>query len=668
MKILLDYIINNQLVIDKGSYLTIVIGQITVYAILLTFYQFIVLFQGTKDRYVQRYLGTKLKDYFVKKRLTIYNQIVSKPWFGLLFILEILYKPIISIYGKVIPDNVITVFNFIWYVYIVFFFVVFVALFFQCMKCILSIELATDKRCNTDIIRCINNEFRKRTFDDRLKKSSIKMLMEAMKAISNSIAEDDDSELQTEYNKLIIDIFDDYEKGKEKELSLLLAKNKKGKNHTEWIDNMNDERLLLSEFISGKYTQMNYLLEKYIQDLHLRLLNLNLKRALWNGYEKISIDIFDSDEDSLDCREWRILTEDIFEKSVLKNKKIMIETLYSGSRSDHRLFKKYCEKNLLYIMRKSVWEVFEDKIQQKDFVYVFEHVLLDTEFNSFYAKEVCDNLISYNEINVAELIKLLNKENCTYIFAYLVIYYSIYKFRFEWKNINIIMLKELVRNGKSLKSEFERINSIISKSCINHRYSENMYIALVENLYKEITGRWLEEIYHQKSIDAFYITIIKLCVFEQNYYSFYQEGGIEAKISFINELAKHKEVLIYDNVKEMLWQMQYNDFCKLDYWPEKLHITLRSLLLMNMSITDEQLDDMVQYFHHISVGQYLLVKHVGEKSIGEIKKDLIRKAYVASNMPIQEYVEFLYSECCICGVDCSYVKKEKMKSDLMELI
>ena len=68
MKILLDYIINNQLVIDKGSYLTIVIGQITVYAILLTFYQFIVLFQGTKDRYVQRYLGTKLKDYFVKKK------------------------------------------------------------------------------------------------------------------------------------------------------------------------------------------------------------------------------------------------------------------------------------------------------------------------------------------------------------------------------------------------------------------------------------------------------------------------------------------------------------------------------------------------------------------------------------------------------------------------
>lgn len=455
---------------------------------------------------------------------------------------------------------------------------------------------------------------------------------------------------------------------KEKEISLLLTKNKKVKNQIAWIYNMNSECCLLSEFMKGKYIQVDYSLEKYIQDLHLSLLNLNLKRGGADGYEKIAIDIFDSNEDSIDCREWKELTEDIFEKCVLRGKKRIIETLYGGYHSDNQLFKKYCKKTLLCIMRKSIWEVFEAKIQQKDFVYVFEYVLCDDEFNDFYANEVCDNLISYNEISVVELIKLLNKENCTYIFAYVVIYYSIYKFRFEWENINITMLKELIRNGKSLKSEFERINRIISKSRINHRYSEDMYIALVENLHKEITGKWLEEAYQQKSIDAFYITIIKLCVFEQTYCSFYQEGGIEAKIFFINELSKHKEVLAFDNVKKMFWQMQYNDFCELGYWPERLHITLRSLLLMNMSISDEQLDDKIQYLHHTSVGQYLLIKHVGENSISEVKRDLIRKAYVASNMSIQEYVEHLCSECCICGVELSYVIKEKMKSYLMEVI
>ena len=80
------------------------------------------------------------------------------------------------------------------------------------------------------------------------------------------------------------------------------------------------------------------------------------------------------------------------------------------------------------------------------------------------------------------------------------------------------------------------------------------------------------------------------------------------------------------------------------------------------------LDETMQYLHCSSVGQYMLVKYVGENSISKVKRDLIRKAYVASDMSIQEYVEYLNNECCICGVVLSYAKKEKMKSYLMELI
>ena len=36
-----NYVVNNYLIIDKSTYLTIVIGQITIYGILLTFYQFL---------------------------------------------------------------------------------------------------------------------------------------------------------------------------------------------------------------------------------------------------------------------------------------------------------------------------------------------------------------------------------------------------------------------------------------------------------------------------------------------------------------------------------------------------------------------------------------------------------------------------------------------------
>lgn len=51
-----------------------------------------------------------------------------------------------------------------------------------------------------------------------------------------------------------------------------------------------------------------------------------------------------------------------------------------------------------------------------------------------------------------------------------------------------------------------------------------------------------------------------------------------------------------------------------------------------------------------------------------MKRGLIREAYVASDLSIQEYVECLYDESCICDMPLSYVRKEKMKKYLLELI
>ena len=84
---LIDYILNNNLNIDKSLFFTIVIGQISIYGILLTFYQFVASFQGNRKAVVT-YLGTSLNEYFVKQTVSSFNKIVSKKWFGLLFVLE----------------------------------------------------------------------------------------------------------------------------------------------------------------------------------------------------------------------------------------------------------------------------------------------------------------------------------------------------------------------------------------------------------------------------------------------------------------------------------------------------------------------------------------------------------------------------------------------------
>lgn len=663
-----NYVVNNYLIIDKSTYLTIVIGQITIYGILLTFYQFIVSFQGTGDNSGQKYLGINLIEYYVNMEVRFFKRIISTQLFKWLFILEILYKPIISVYGKKISNNVITICNFFWYAYVVFSFAVFGILFLKCAKCVWSLKFATDIQENENITNHINSDFMRRTFRQRLRKTKIEMLIDDMESLGWYIKQEDDSRFYGRYKRLIMDISDVYQKTKEEEITCLLTKNKEVKNQVAWIANMENECYLLSNFIKEKYIQLDPSMEKYIQNLHLKLLKLNLMRASFEGKKNIYIDILKKDKNSVDCREWGELTEAIFEKCTLENKKNMIENLYCEYLNKSSWIQLYCEKILEWLLKKEIRDVFADKRQQKELVYVFEGVLYDDKFNEVYARELSECLISYNEKKVEELIKLVNKKNCTYILVYMIIYYSVYKFRGGWKYINIGMLREIVKNGTRLEREPEEINGFISNTWINHRYSEDMYMTLVENIDKEITEDWLERIYQQKSIDAFYITIIKLCVYDQEYYWFDQKGKIEPKILFINELAKHEEVLTVKNVQEMVAQMQYNDFRKLENWPENLHITLRSLLLTNMQISDALLDDKKNYLYYISIGQYLLVKYVGEFDVSEVKKEIIRKAYVASNISIQEYVEYLDRECYICGIELCYVKKEKMKSFLMEVV
>ena len=65
--------LNNDLNIDKATFFTVIIGQITIYGILLTFYQFVASYQGN-ERSVTRYLGINITEYFVKKKITCGSQ------------------------------------------------------------------------------------------------------------------------------------------------------------------------------------------------------------------------------------------------------------------------------------------------------------------------------------------------------------------------------------------------------------------------------------------------------------------------------------------------------------------------------------------------------------------------------------------------------------------
>ena len=48
LQTIMDYMLNNDLNIDKATFFTVIIGQITIYGILLTFYQFVASYQGNE--------------------------------------------------------------------------------------------------------------------------------------------------------------------------------------------------------------------------------------------------------------------------------------------------------------------------------------------------------------------------------------------------------------------------------------------------------------------------------------------------------------------------------------------------------------------------------------------------------------------------------------------
>nr|WP_295684468.1 hypothetical protein [uncultured Lachnoclostridium sp.] len=378
--------------------------------------------------------------------------------------------------------------------------------------------------------------------------------------------------------------------------------------------------------------------------------------------------VFGEKNSLLDCKDWEELTINIFKNSDLEIKKQLINSLYNGYCSTGTMFQEYCNQCILHLIRMNIDEIFSENKSQNEFAQIFGKLIRTKEFNNYYANIIRNKLISYNDRDAVEMVKLLNKENCIYVFSYIIIYYSIYKFRFDWEYINIAVMKALWNNHSDMNENSDKLIKEFKESNIEHRFSKSMYDKLIEYLQKPLTGSLLNSIYEEDIINMFYITIIKLCVLEQSYNDYENKANDYPLIYFINELSNYNELIQHNKVKEMVLNMQYRYFEKIEHIPQKLNITLRNLLLTNINITSEFLSVEPRYTYNNSIGQYALIKLSEAKERNIIPKELIRKAYLAKNISIDGYIDFLDKECHLCGCDLNYVQKEKMKEYLLNII
>jgi len=672
LPLILDYIANNQLYIDKATYITIVVGQIAVYGILLTFYQFVVSFQGSPDS-VTKYLGVNLTEYFIKKKVSIFDKVVSKPFFLFLFMLEVLYKPILNIYGNYFTEEVISIMNFIWYLFVIVYFLTFIVLFWQCTQSIQMMKKISDIKRNGLVIRDINKAFMKKSMKERMTSRTIDLLNYDIEWLIESVKEDNNPRLQKKYNDLIFQIFNLYVNNREKEINKIIEKNKIVKNQVAWAYNAQCECALLNRILNAKNFAVDDELKSFVCKLHLSLVKLLTKRACLDGYEHINQGFYqqefhDEKNNLLDCSDWKKLTISIYKNSNIQIRKKLINSLYIGYRNSEGMYKEYCRHCIFDIISANIDEIFTEKKLHNEFVQIFSKLTKEREINDYYAGIIRDKLISYSDIDAVEMVKLLNKKNSTYVFSYIIIYYSIYKFRFDWEYINITVMKALWDNHENAEENIAKIIKAFKESNIEHRFSERMYYKLMEYIHKPLTDSLLDSLYADNTINVFYVTMIKLCVLDQSYIGYANKTDIDIQIYFINELSNHNELMLHDKVKKMIFEMQFDYFIKLEHIPQKLNISLRNLLLTNIRITPEYLSEEPRYTYYNSIGEYALIKLLGMREDNAIIKESIRKAFIARNIPVDDYIDYLNKECHLCGCDLNYVQKEKMKEYLINII
>ena len=681
-QILMDYICNNELNIDKATYFTVLIGQITIYGILLTFYQFVASYQGNKKA-VNQYLGINIAEFFVKKNVKFFNKIISKKYFGGIILLEFLYKPFITVYGGLISTEVIRFVNFLWYFFAVTYFCLFAFLFFRCTKSILMIKLYSSTPMNDLAIDEINKNFIKKTVKEQITQNAIELLEKDMDNLRVAIQIDDDTKLQKKYNCLINIIFGKYTTQKKNKKSITKEILKRLNKQISWIYNVNREVYLLQEILEEKYFTLDEENIWHVFRFGINLLNENFEQAKLEGYEEIRYDRYGGHH-NLDLKEikifyvgeWKDIWLKIYRKLSDKEKQKYICCLTENFYLKKKIFyQSYCEKCIECLIQEEVESILEGKREQKDFIKIFKQAIQDESINKFYMQVLCDEIVGYDKVNIEKIIALLNEKNATYLFTYIIMYYSIYKFSFEWEYINLNMLKLLWKQHGNMEENAEFILKEIKHSDIQHRFSKEMYNKFMEYIYADIDGKLFRMIYDENILNMFYIWVIKMCIINEDdaRYTFYKDDyDIDIQIIIINELSRHEELLTDNNICGWLDYVKYSTSKKQMVIPPKLVITLRSLLLTNinaMIVADYVKDNPYLYVN--AIGKYLLVKlqelpdNIQQQGY---VKEIIRNAFISDNMSIDKYITIIEKECCVCKSIINYVRKEKMIKYLMKIL
>lgn len=679
LAIIYKYIISNNLNIDKGTFFTIIIGEVTVYGVILAFYQFLASYKFNENS-IDRYLGIKVIDYYIYKYLGFFNRIISSKIFKVCIVLHIFYKPFLLIYENVIGISIIKILNFIWYCFAIFYFILFFKIFMECAKCTLIFKMNNNKERMNNIINDINVRLLKNIKEEQKNGMDVDLLELHLRQLRGGIQEDNNIDLQRHYNSLIKLIFNYYIQKKSNEINDIENGGIISKNQIAWVYNLDQELFILKNIINEKYFNLDEQNSNIIIEFYLDLIRLNLMRIKQEGYIHIRYTMHDDlpmnveKNKFFDIVEWIKFSKKMYQTIPNQIKQDFINELYKKSLYEietENYYVQFCRECISELLIIEIDGIFLEKNEYNEFFDIFGSVIENEFFNEIYIQRIGENFISLTKFDAKKIVNQLSEKNCTYLFIYIISYYSINKLT-NWKFINVKLLENLWERHISLQNNATEIIEQMRKSNIGHKFTKEMYFKLVEYINSNVSDELYNKVNNEKIFDVFYIWIIKTCVTNQNslVLPWIKNLEIDVQIEIFNKLAEHDELMENENVYNWIESMRYESFSNLYPIPKNLTITLRTLFLTNICIKS-----ILKYVHEkgclyqSAFGAYLLVKMYETPCENQDEvKEIVKGAFINSNQEIDDYVKMIKQECYACRSKLNYVPKEKMKEYLLNIL
>lgn len=668
-RIMIDFIFDNNLSIDKATFFTVIIGQIAIYGTLMVFYQFVKSYNGNEG-VVRTYLGVDIEKYFMKKHLGVFANIKTRIIIAVILILEILCKPFVVIYGEKCSNETISIINFIWFLFVIILFIGSVFLLLGCIAGTQRIGEYFENETNKEMINDINKKFLKKKIKERITYTPHELLCEDLNCLKAAIKADNNSIFQERYNKLIDIIFNTY-----------IKKSERLKNKTPWRWKERSELHLLYEILNGKYFPIDQENLESIFNLYMELIKIHIRNARKYGYEQASYNGFDQmfgnkEKKMLDLSEWKEVMINIYQRLSDERKEKVIAFFPRKINQNDKMYTKHCKECVCSFILSELRSISVGKQNPRKFLDIFYPVLSIQYINEFYTEELGKKIIyGNNRFDTEELVKVLDKKNCTYLFVYITMYYLTYKTTVEKTYIDVEMLKILWKGKDSLKNNIEGIIKRINGSNFEPCFKDQEYRKLIQYMEADFNEELFTQVRKDKILDAFYIWVLKVCVVDQEEYQYLEVKAnldIEFQTIIINRLSRHDELMSDENIIKWLSGMRYCAFWNPSDFLEKINITFRSLLLTNINgLIVEQYIDEKSSFYNVDIGKYLLTRidllsaeNLSKNNI----KEVIKRGFMTSGESIEEYIDMLEEECRIyrCGINNG--QKIMMKKYLENLI